>query len=187
MTRTHRRLATTALAAVLALATPALVSCGGVAESAVEKAAEAAVGGNVDITEDGLTVEGENGENLEVTEDGLTVEGENGDTLAIGGDAGLPENWPAAIPAVDGGTLASVMVSGDGATSNAIWMTDASVADAAAAYAAALSAAGFASSGDAISAADMMSNDYTGNGYTVNVVVATTGDQSSVMVNATKE
>ena len=58
------RFGSTALAAALLLGTPALVSCGDAIQQGAEQIAEGAVGGNVDITDEGVTIEGEDGENL---------------------------------------------------------------------------------------------------------------------------
>ncbi len=163
-----RRLTTAALVALLVIGVPVLTSCGGAAQQAAEEAAGNAIGGDVDINEDGVTVQDSAGNNI-----------------TIGEDVALPDNWPAELPAYDGGKLASVMVAGDGSSINAIWMTDEDAATAAAAYGATLEAAGF-TSGTATNAEGMSGGDYTGNGYTVNVVALKGDGQTSLMINAEK-
>ncbi len=163
-----RPLVTAALAALLVLGTPALTACGGTAQQAAEEAAGNAIGGNVDINSDGVTVQDSAGNNV-----------------TIGEDVSLPDNWPVEIPAYEGGSLTSVMVAGDGSSVTAIWTTDATPEDAAKAYGDALVAAGF-TVGTTTNAGGMSGGDYTGNGYTVNVVVIASDGQTNVMVNASK-
>jgi hypothetical protein len=168
MTRTNGRLATAALAAMLVLGAPVLSACGGAAQQAAEEAAGNAIGGNVDIGSAGVTVQDSAGNNI-----------------TIGEDVTLPDNWPSEIPVYDGGKLSSVMIAGDGASLNAVWLTDASVADAAKAYGAALTAAGFTSDTTS-SAGGMSGGDYSGNGYKVTVVSIGADSQTSLMINASK-
>ena len=168
MTSPQRRLATTALAAALVLGTPMLASCGGIAENAAEQAAEAAVGGDVDINDEGVTV----------TDD-------EGNEMAIGEGVSLPDTWPAEVPAFDGGTLSMVTVQKDG-SANAMWQVDGTAEEAAAAYGATLEAAGYTSESTS-NIEGMMGGDYTGNGYTVNVVSLAADNETTLMVTATKE
>ena len=155
-------------ALAVALAVPALAGCGSAVQGAVEKAAGQAIGGNVDINSNGLS-----------------VTDSNGNQVQIGSDVTMPDNWPAAVPKFDGGKLTSVMVAGDGASVNAMWSTDASAADAAKAYGDALTGAGFTQD-QTTNAGGVESSQYSGNGYTVNVVVSSAGDGTTVLVNAEK-
>jgi hypothetical protein len=164
----HARLATAALAGMLVLGGVALSGCGNAVQGAVEEAAGKAIGGNVDISSDGLSV---------------TSSG--GNQVQIGADVAIPDNWPDAVPPFDGGKLTSVMIAGDGSQINAIWAVDGTADDAMKAYGAALESAGF-TAGETVTAADMTSNDYTGNGYTVNVIAASADGQTTLMVNASK-
>jgi len=161
-----RHIASGALA--IALAVPALAGCSSAVQGAVEKAAGQAIGGNVDINSNGLS-----------------VTDSNGNQVQIGSDVTMPDNWPAAVPKFDGGKLTSVMVAGDGASVNAMWSTDASAADAAKAYGDALTSAGFTQD-QTTNAGGVESSQYSGNGYTVNMVVSSAGDGTTVLVNAEK-
>jgi hypothetical protein len=111
--------------------------------------------------------------------------------ISLGGGA-LPDGWPAGLPAYDGGTLASAVVSDDGRNINAAWTDDIAMADAFASMEAALAAAGFTSSSAAggadmlIETADMTSNDYVSDGFEVNVTVAPYEGGITVMLNASK-
>ena len=164
----NRRAAALAVAALIALGSPVLTACGSAVQGAVEKAAGDAIGGNVDINSNGLS-----------------VTDSNGNQVQIGSDVTMPANWPAAVPKFDGGKLTSVMVAGDGSSVNAMWSTDASAADAAKAYGDALTGAGFTQD-QATNAGGVESSQYSGNGYTVNVVVSSAGDGTTVLVNAEK-
>lgn len=155
-------------ALAIALAVPALAGCGSAVQGAVEKAAGQAIGGNVDINSNGLS-----------------VTDSNGNQVQIGSDVTMPDNWPSVVPQFDGGKLTSVMVAGDGASVNAMWSTDASAADAAKAYGDALTGAGFKQD-QTTNAGGVESSQYSGNGYTVNVVVSSAGDGTTVLVNAEK-
>jgi hypothetical protein len=169
MTITRHRVATSALAAILALGVPVIAGCGGAIQNAAEEAAgNSAVGGDVNIEDDGIS-----------------VTDSNGNEIQLGDDVSLPDNWPSAVPAFEGGQLKSVMVAGDGASVNAVWQADGTADEAAKAYGAALEAAGF-TPGDMTSTAGMTGGDYTGNGYKVNVVVIAADGTTSVMVNAEK-
>jgi hypothetical protein len=162
----HRK-AVLAITAALALAVPALAGCGGV-QGAVEKAAGDAIGGNVDINSNGLS-----------------LTDSNGNQVQLGENVTMPGNWPADVPQFAGGKLVSVMVAGDGASANAMWTTDTATADAAKAYADALTGAGFTQDQNA-NAAGAETGQYSGNGYTVNVIVSGSGGTTSVLVNAEK-
>lgn len=167
MTRTRTRVSTLALAAILALGTPVLAACGGVAEQAAEQAAEEALGGDVDITDEGVTV----------TDD-------EGNEVAMGENVSLPDNWPAEIPVYDGGTLQMVSVQADG-SATAMWMTDATPQEAADAYGAALTSAGYTADSNS-NLGGMITGQYTGNGYSVGVNSLEADGQTTVMVTGTK-
>lgn len=169
MTGSTRRLVTAAFAALLVLGSPMLTACGGAAQQAAEEAAGNAIGGNVDINSDGVTVEDSAGNNI-----------------TIGDDVTLPDNWPSEVPTYDAGKLSSVMVAGDGSSVQAMWTTDATPEDAAKAYGDALLAAGF-TAGTTTNVEGMTGGDYTGNGYAVNVAVIAAEGQTTVLVNASKE
>lgn len=162
------------LAVLVTLAIPALASCGGgSAESAVissDAPATTAASASVTASADGAP----------------TPHASEDTTVGVGNDVPLPGNWPAAIPAYEGGSLVSVVVVGDGSEINATWLTDASTPEAAADMDAAMKAAGFTSGVNA-TASGMSSVDYAGNGYTVNITVYTSGDQSNVSINASKD
>jgi ABC-type Fe3+-hydroxamate transport system substrate-binding protein len=151
------RTAVIVLSATLALTTPALAACGGMAEQAAEKAAEAAVGGNVDVDTDNGNV---------------TITDESGKAITVGENVELPADWPSEVPANDSGSLNAAAVEPDG-TSSALWTIDGgTAADAVAAYGKTLESAGFTlkPSEGAMPSLDMLASaDYEGNGYTVNV------------------
>lgn len=162
------RAASAALACMLVLGTSALSGCDSAVQGAVEEAAGKAIGGNVDINSDGLS-----------------VTDASGNAVQIGDDVSVPDNWPAEVPIYDGGKLKSVMVAGDGASVNAVWQTDATAEEAAKAYGDALLAAGY-TAGSTIDAAGAMGGDYTGNGYKVNVVASGAAGDTTLLVNAEK-
>lgn len=167
MTPTRSRMSAAMLAALLAIATPLVTSCGDVAQSVAEQAAEQAVGGNVDINDEGVTV----------TDD-------EGNEVAMGTDVALPDNWPAEIPTLDGGTLSMVSVQSDGSAS-AMWMTDATPQEATDTYGAALESAGFTQS-QTSNMGGMIVSEYTGNGYTVSVNSIEADGKTTLMLSATK-
>jgi len=164
----NRRAAALAVAALIALGSPVLTACGSAVQGAVEKAAGDAIGGNVDINSNGLS-----------------VTDSNGNQVQIGEDVTMPSNWPADVPQFAGGKLASVMVAGDGSSVNAMWTTDAAVADAAKAYGDALTGGGYTQDQTA-NAGGAETSQYSGNGYQVNVVVSGTDGSTTVLVNAEK-
>ena len=167
MTRTRRRVTLTVLSASLVVGAPALTSCGSLAENALEQAAGDAIGGDVNLDDGGLTI---------TSSDGTEVQ--------VGENPSIPDNWPDTVPTLDGGTLISVMASGDGGTLNAIWTIPDEPEAAASAYGAALEAAGFVKA-ESSSGLGMAGGDYAGNGYTVNVV-AVSGDDgaTTILMNA---
>lgn len=163
------RAAAGAVIAALALS-PVLTACGQAAEKAAEVAAEQALGGE--------------GGDVDITDEGVTITDEEGNEAAIGENVAVPDTWPSEVPLYDGGTLQMVSVEGDGSAS-AMWVTDASVQDAAAAYSDALKAAGYTED----SMTDMggvMTGMYIGNGYTVNFNAVDADGQTTVMMSAEK-
>ena len=167
MTPTRSRMSVAMLAALLALSTPLVTSCGGVAQSVAEKAAEQAVGGNVDINDEGVTV----------TDD-------QGNAVAMGSNVALPDTWPAEIPVYDGGPLSMVSIQEDGGVS-AMWLTDATPEDVATAYGSALEAAGYTQS-QTSNMGGMIVSEYTGNGYTLSLNSIAADGKTTLMVSATK-
>lgn len=112
------------------LAFPALAACGNVAENAAQSAAEQAAenamgGGDVDISDDSMTV----------TDD-------EGNEMAVGENISIPDTWPDDVPLYDGGELAMVTVQADG-SAYAMWMLSGAPADAMDAYSAQLESAGY--------------------------------------------
>ena len=168
MTPTRSRMSVAMLAALLALATPLVTSCGDVAQSVAEQAAEQAVGGDVDINDEGVTV----------TDD-------QGNEVAMGTDVALPDTWPAEIPVFDGGSLSMVSVQDDG-TVSAMWLTDGTPQEAGDAYGAALEAAGYPQS-QTSNMGGMIVTEYNGNGYSINVTSIEADGQTTVMLAATPD
>ncbi len=162
------RMITVVMAGALLVGAPVLAGCGQIAEKAIEGAAGQAVGGNVDINEDGVTVQDDQGNNV-----------------TIGDDVPIPDNWPAEIPVLEGGKLVSVMVAGDGASVNAMWTTPASAEETMAAYGAALESAGFTADSTS-NTSGMVNSEYTGNGYTVSMTAVTADGSTTVIMTATK-
>lgn len=157
MTSTRiRRLAMLAGAALLTF--PALAACGGaaenVAQNVAEQAAENAMGGG----------------DVDISDDSMTMTDAEGNQLAIGADVSLPDSWPAEIPLLDGGTLSVASVQADG-TAYAMWSTEDTPVEAADAYGAQLEAAGFAMDQDADLAGTIM-REYRSVTQTVSVVSA---------------
>lgn len=165
----RRRTRTTAAALILSMlfATPALAACAGIAEQAAEQAAGAALGGDVNV-EDG----------------GVTVTDESGNAIAIGENIDVPENWPAEVPLFEGGSMVSVSVNADG-TAGAMWTTDTTAEEAAAAYDKTLTAAGYTQT-ETANMGGMIVTGYEGNGLTVSVSTITSDDQTTgVMLTVT--
>lgn len=166
MFRIRSRAVAGVITAALVL-TPTLAACGGVAEEAAEQAAEQALGGDVELTDEGVTM----------TDD-------QGNEVAIGEDVAVPDNWPAEVPLFEGGTLQMVTVTGDGGAS-AMWMTDATPEEAAAAYGAALESAGYTSESNS-NLGGMLVSEYKGNGYTVSMQSIDADGSTTLMVTAAK-
>jgi hypothetical protein len=160
------RLAAAVLAAALAASVPLMGACGSSVEQAAEQAAEQALGGDVNI-------EG----------DSMTMTDEEGNEVAVGEGISLPDTWPDSVPAFEGGTLGVASVNADG-TASGMWTTDAASADAVAAYGAALESAGFTQSSTS-AMGDLNIADYTGNGLTVNVSAIAADGTTTVVVTVT--
>lgn len=154
ITRT-RRIVALSLTAMLAL--PAMAACGNpaedVAQGIAEQAAENAMGGG----------------DVNITDDSVTMTDTEGNQMAIGADVSVPENWPDSVPLYDGGTLTMASVQADG-TVYAVWSTDASPTEAVDAYAAMLPS-GFTLEQDANLAGTVM-REYQDATLTVSVVAA---------------
>ena len=161
------RFGSTALAAALLLGTPALVSCGDAIQQGAEQIAEGAVGGNVDITDEGVTIEGEDGENL-----------------AMGSNLSLPNSWPSAVPAFEGGSLSVVSVSG--ANANAMWTYEGSGNDALATYRSALESAGYVIETESTIGGLTVINA-VGTGFRIDATLGEVAGQTSITVTATPQ
>ena len=163
--RTLRSRAVAAVAVAALALSPALAACGQAAEEVAEQAAEQAIGGDV-----------------EVNDDGVTVTDEEGNEVAIGEDVAVPDTWPSEVPLYEGGTLQMVSVQADGAAT-AMWLADGTPAEVAADYGAALEEAGFTADSES-NMGGMVVNSYTGNGLTVSMQVLESDGQTSLMVIA---
>ena len=62
ITMRRHRLGSIALTSAILLGAPTLAGCGDAIQQGAEQIAEGAVGGQVDITDEGVTIEGEGGE-----------------------------------------------------------------------------------------------------------------------------
>jgi hypothetical protein len=108
--------------------------------------------------------------------------------IALGGDE-LPPGWPEGLPAYQGGTLLSAVVTEDGRNVNASWASTESADSAWAAMDAALRDAGLVPVAET-GAESMLIEDetqrndvYVGAGLEANLVVIN-GDQATVLLNA---
>ncbi|NLD78566.1 MAG: hypothetical protein GX643_18100 [Acidimicrobiales bacterium] len=164
--RTKRALAGIGVAGALVLAG----GCGKAAEKAAEKITEKALEsgegvGNVDISGDGFSIEGEDGSSYSVDADGnmvmtdadgnvstadadgnMVIRGDDGETTySTGADAELPEGWPEALALPSGAELLTSSVSTqDGQKSaSVIAEFDGDIEEAYEDYKAALTDAGF--------------------------------------------
>lgn len=160
----HHRFGSIALAAALIIGTPALASCGDAMQQGAEQLAEGAVGGDVDISDEGVTIEGEGGQNL-----------------AMGSNLSLPDSWPAAVPAFEGGSLSVVSVSGGNA--NALWTYEGAGDAALAAYRSALENAGYVIETESTIGGLTVINAM-GNGYSVDATIGEVAGQTSITVTA---
>ncbi len=163
----HQRFGSIALVAALMLGTPALAACGDAIQQGAEQLAEGAVGGDVDITDQGVTIEGEGGEDL-----------------AMGSDLSLPDSWPPAVPVFEGGSLSVVSVSGGNA--NAMWTYEGSGDDALAAYRSALESAGYVIETESTIGGLTVINAQ-GNGFRIDATIGEVAGQTSITVTATPQ
>ncbi len=161
----HNKLGPMMLTAVVLLGIPALAGCGEAIQQGAEQLAEGAVGGDVNITDDGITVEGEGGEDL-----------------AMGSNLALPDSWPPAVPAFEGGSLSVVSVSGDNA--NGMWTYEGTGEDALASYRSALEAAGYVIETESTIGGLTVINA-KGNGYVVDATIGEAAGQTSITLTAT--
>jgi opacity protein-like surface antigen len=147
-----------------ALSGVALAGCGQAAETAIEQAAEQAIGGDVAI-DDGQ---------VSVTDD-------EGNTTVVGEDVELPEEWPTVIPVPAGAPLMAASVDAEGKAVTSSWMGDPDPAVAAEAYGQQLLDAGFEldSTGTAPGLNDAT---YLGNGYQVSVRALELDESSSMLM-----
>lgn len=166
MSRIRSRAAVAALVATITII-PTVAGCGQAAEQVAEQAAEQALGGDVDVNDEGVTV----------TDD-------EGNQVAIGEDVSIPDNWPAEVPLLEGGTPQMASVQADGSAS-VMWTVEATPEEAAAAYGAALIDAGFTEESTS-NMGGMFVNTYTGNGYTVGLNALDVDGTTNVMVTAEK-
>lgn len=153
-------------AGLLALST--LAACSGesqqAAQTMAEEAVEGAIGGDVDITDDSMT-----------------VTDAEGNEMAVGSDISLPDTWPMDVPLFDG-TLSVASVQADG-TAYAMWMTDLDPTSAADAYGESLGAAGYSMTQDATVGA-MVMRDYSSAARSVTVVSGQVDGRTSLTVTS---
>ena len=165
ITMRRHRLGSIALTSAILLGAPTLAGCGDAIQQGAEQIAEGAVGGEVDITDEGVTIEGEGGENL-----------------AMGSNLSLPDSWPTAVPAFDGGSLSVVSVSAGNA--NAMWTYEGSAEDALASYRAALESAGYViETESAIGGLTVINAN--GDRYRIDATIGEVAGQTSITLTAT--
>jgi predicted lysophospholipase L1 biosynthesis ABC-type transport system permease subunit len=167
MSRIRSRAAIAALVAAVSII-PAVAGCGQAAEQVAEQAAEQALGGDVDVNDEGVTV----------TDD-------EGNQVAIGEDVSIPDTWPAEVPLLDGGTPQMASVQADGSAS-VMWVVEATPEEAAKAYGDSLVAAGYTEESTS-TMGGMVLNEYSGNGYVVSVNALDVDGTTNVMVAAEKD
>ena len=156
-----------ALTGILVLSAPSIAGCGDTIQQGAERIAEEAVGGDV-----------------EIDEGGVTVQGDQGQELAIGSDVVLPDSWPATVPAFDGGQL--VVVSVQQADANAMWTSAGTPEAARDQYRAALEAAGFVIDSES-TIGGLTVIGASGNGYRVETTIGGAGGETSVTVTASRQ
>lgn len=161
-----RQLSITVIAAVTLIAIPSLAACGESTEQAAEQIAENAMGGDVDIEEDSVT-----------------ITDEQGNEMVAGADIALPENWPLPVP--NSGSLAMATVQTDG-TAYAMWVGDGSAKKAADDYGQLLVAEGYALTQETNLDGAIM-RDYSAMGMFVSVVVGETEGETTIAVTGLPE
>lgn len=149
------------LAAMALVLTPALAGCGQTAENVAEQLAENAVGGDVDIEDNSVT-----------------MTDEEGNQVVIGEGVELPANWPLPVP--DSGVLAMATVQSDG-TAYAMWQVEGTESDAADSYGDLLVSAGYSLERDSNLDGAIM-RDYTGMASFVSVVASESDGQTTISV-----
>lgn len=161
------RFGSTALVAALLLVMPALASCADAVEQGAEQIAEGALGGNVDISDEGVTIEGEGGEDL-----------------SMGSNLALPDSWPSSVPGFEGGSLSVVSVSGTNA--NAMWTYEGAAVEALASYRSALETAGYAIKTETtIGGLTVIKAE--SNGYRIDATIGELAGQTSITVTASPQ
>lgn len=152
------------------LAASTVTACGQIVENAteqaIEQAAEQAGGGNVDLDLDSGTV---------------TVEGEDGN-MAIGSDLALPDTWPADVPPFEGGSLISVMDSGNGSTGT--WQVDGTVKEIGDSYRATLEGAGYSLEEGLVSEEMVTIGGIKGNTRVDAIIVSDGGTGTSITISS---
>lgn len=150
------------------LAVSALAACGGASEQAAqtmaEEAVEGAIGGDVDISDDSMT-----------------VTDAEGNEMAVGSDITIPDTWPAEVPLFDG-TLSVASVQADG-TAYAMWTTDLDASSAADTYGESLATAGYSLTQDA-TVGTMVMREYSSPTRTVSVVSGEVDGATSLTVTS---
>lgn len=173
MKRSRVLLGVAAPAAALVLA---LTGCQQAAEQAAEQAVEQAI-------EDG----GSGVSDVEIDDNGITVEGEDGSFSAGQGDE-LPEGWPSEVALPDGATITSSMGVDQGGEQG--WSVVANFDDSpnavVDAFKASLTGAGFTED-SAYTSADMTLLAYSSDTYTVAVTVGPEGDATTTSVTVSSK
>lgn len=150
------------------LAVTGLAACGNpaedVAQNVAEQAVEEAMGGDVDITDDSMT-----------------MTDAEGNEMAVGESISVPDSWPADVPLFDG-TLAMVTVQAEGGA-YAMWTSDMSPQDAVDAYGAQLEASGYTLQQEA-SMAGTEVREYVSSTLMVSVVAGTAEGSTTLTVTA---
>jgi len=157
-----RRAALALAAAATALVT--LTACGGVAETVTEQAMEEAMGGDVAINDEGISM----------TDD-------EGNQMAIGEGVAVPDNWPSNIPLYDG-TLVMVSSAADG-TATASWTTEGDPVAVADAYGAQLEGAGYSLQSDSNFDGSIL-REYTSSELTISVIAGQADGVTSLTMTA---
>ncbi len=170
MSRNRRRIAVAVMSVALLLGAPILTACGNAVEGALENAAGDAIGGDVDISDDSLSVTSSDGTQMQ-----------------IGENISIPDTWPGDVPLYEGGKLQTVTVSGDASQASAMWQTDQAAEDAVAAYSSQIVGAGF-TAGQVNNMGGVNTADFTGSGYSVTIMaIAVDGGATTLTVVAEKE
>lgn len=158
------------LAAMMAatLAVPLIASCGSPAEetaqNVVEQAVEGATGGEVDLSDDSMS-----------------ITDEEGNEFAVGEDISMPANWPPDVPQYSG-TLSMASIQTDG-TAYAMWLTEASPAEAADDYGDLLSSTGFTLDQDSRMGGTIV-REYRSDALSVSVVAGEADGTTTISVTA---